>query len=112
MMPPTTKIIVGFVKSNPLIVHGMGAPFTLEPRLRSFHAALVAEGYVGRSIETKEWNRIVVSTLGLMTRQGVQDATFAMDGLGLVSRPQRGVVQVLVGGRGTVPSSSPAMLTA
>ena len=72
----------------------MGAHFTLEPRLRALHAALTQEGFQGKEIETKDWTRIVIGTMGVMTRGSVQDITFGMDGLGLIGRPKRGVVVV------------------
>jgi hypothetical protein len=70
-------------------------PNSREPRLRSFHCALVAEGLVGTEFTMKMWERLVVHSLGTMTRQSVQDATFAMDALALISRPRRGFVRIL-----------------
>ena len=80
---------------------GTGSPNTREPKVRSFHLALVhyltSRGRMGEVHDISTWNRLVLSCPGLtgMSRQSVQDVTFVMEALGLIKRHKRQGVQVL-----------------
>jgi len=68
-------------------------------RIYDLHVALrkVADetGTSRRLIPTASWEAIIVRCLGEMTRQSVQDTTYAMDRLGMIRRvPRKGVYLV------------------
>lgn len=52
---------------------------------------------MGEIHDVPTWNRLVLTAPGLtgMSRQSVQDVTFCMEALGLITRHKRSGVQVL-----------------
>lgn len=58
--------------------------------LEALHAAVLSiqrrEGCIGKPINTRDWERIVITALGSMTRQACNEKTWAMDRLGLLER--------------------------
>lgn len=84
-----------------------GPPNSREPTIRAFHAELSdylqEKGRVGELLSVPTWTRLIVQGMGVMSRQSVQDITFAMDALGLIERrPRDGVI--------VVPSQAPGQL--
>lgn len=65
--------------------------------LVAFHAAVLRHqkenGVQGAIITVRDWEKLLLTCLGTMTRQSCQDKTWALDRLGLIERkPRKGVI--------------------
>ncbi len=71
-------------------------PGTKRAKIRDLHRVLRSVGQetdtLRKLIPVDKWESIVVRTIGEMTRQSVQDTTYAMERLGMIRRvPRKGV---------------------
>jgi hypothetical protein len=67
--------------------------------LEALHAAVLKQqrqaGVVGCIISVRDWEAILISTLGTMTRQACNDKTWALDRMGLIQHHKREGVVIL-----------------
>lgn len=74
----------------------------IRDELLALHGAVIElqrrDGCIGTPISTRDWERIMLTTLGAMTRQACNEKTWAMDRLGLLER-LKGKDGISTGGR-------------